>query len=133
MTASLLSLGVERLHDLKPVFGVDPQQFEQDEPHGTAFVGGLGFDLPPQVSVDPAERVTRHGLAHGILPVGCRVVSSKLPAGCVDSFEMARKPSADPRPPKDPNLTRFIDTVIVPALAEKVLAEQRPTPAGKAS
>lgn len=53
---------IKLLHDRKAVLRVNPEQLEQYEPDGPAFVGGLGFDLAPEVIGHVAERVVSHGV-----------------------------------------------------------------------
>lgn len=88
MTSLLSSLAVERLDHLKPVLCIDAGQLAQDELHRAPFVGCLGFELLPEFRIDASQRVALHGSARQILSGARLAVARRLPAGCLDSFEV---------------------------------------------
>lgn len=90
MTTSPAVSPVECLHDTEPVLGVDAQQFQDHESNGPPLGGGAGFGAFPQLKIDPAQGVGRHGYTvwRTNQPRATQA-TRRLSIGCIDCSEVA--------------------------------------------
>lgn len=140
MTALLLAVAAERLHDGEAVFGVAAEQFQEHEANRPPFRSGAGFDGGPQAAVDVPQGVFGDRFRHvSTMPrlsvangrgshfLDHSTLSMPSPDRLLRPLAASDKDSAASKPEPPPVLQRWLDIVAAAIVDE--LDAPKPLPA----